>query len=58
MTTTVVASAAKVHSSVVEATELPRLIRLTDNLYGAAFSLMKLLPARYIMTRPGTRKAT
>ncbi|MGY9066661.1 PLP-dependent cysteine synthase family protein [Streptomyces sp. CAS3] len=49
MTTTVVASAAKVHSSVVEATELPRLIQLTDNLYGAAFSLMKLLPARYII---------
>ncbi|MBS2539271.1 pyridoxal-phosphate dependent enzyme [Catenulispora sp. NF23] len=38
-------------SSVVEATELPRIIRLTDNLYAAAFSLMKLLPARYIIAR-------
>ena len=24
--------------------ELPRLVRLTDNLHGAAFFLMKLLP--------------
>ncbi len=31
--------------------ELPRLVRLGDGLYGAAFQLMKLLPARYIMDR-------
>ncbi|MFD8415065.1 PLP-dependent cysteine synthase family protein [Streptomyces sp. NPDC059650] len=51
MTTTMVAGASKLHSSVVEATELPRIIQLTNNLYGAAFSLMKLLPARYILDR-------
>ncbi|MFF3958275.1 PLP-dependent cysteine synthase family protein [Streptomyces sp. NPDC001890] len=53
----------KAHSSIVEATELPRIIKVTDNLYAAAFSLMKLLPARYILDRaeaaglisPGTR---
>lgn len=39
------------HSSVVEATELPRVIQLTDNLYAVAFSLMKLLPARFIIDR-------
>jgi S-sulfo-L-cysteine synthase (3-phospho-L-serine-dependent) len=39
------------HASVIEATELPRIIRLTGNLYAAAFSLMKLLPARYIIDR-------
>jgi cysteine synthase len=39
----------KRHSSVVEATELPKIIKLTDNLYAAAFSLMKLLPARYVL---------
>lgn len=41
----------KAHSSIVEATELPRIIKVTDNLYAAAFSLMKLLPARYILDR-------
>ncbi|WP_395367096.1 PLP-dependent cysteine synthase family protein [Streptomyces sp. YH02] len=33
----------------VEATELPRIIQVRDNLYAAAFSLMKLLPARFII---------
>ncbi|WP_067504362.1 PLP-dependent cysteine synthase family protein [Actinoplanes sp. TFC3] len=37
--------------SALEATELPRIIRITGNLYAAAFSLMKLLPARYIIDR-------
>jgi S-sulfo-L-cysteine synthase (3-phospho-L-serine-dependent) len=37
------------HESVVEATELPHIIALTDNLYAAAFTLMKLLPARFII---------
>lgn len=41
----------RLHASIVEATELPRIIRLTGNLYAAAFSLMKLLPARYIIDR-------
>ncbi len=53
----------KAHSSIVAATELPRIIKVTDNLYAAAFSLMKLLPARYMIDRaeadgrltPGTR---
>ena len=29
--------------------ELPRLDKLSDNLYGASFFLMKLLPARFIL---------
>jgi cysteine synthase len=37
--------------SVIEATELPRIIRLADNFYAAAFSLMKLLPARFMIDR-------
>ncbi|MGW0538216.1 PLP-dependent cysteine synthase family protein [Streptomyces sp. NPDC003032] len=39
----------RVYESVLEATELPRLIQVRDNLYAAAFSLMKLLPARYVV---------
>ncbi|MEV0966280.1 PLP-dependent cysteine synthase family protein [Streptomyces sp. NPDC049910] len=46
-----VPQAEEVYRSVLEATELPRIIRVTDNLYAAAFSLMKLLPARYIIDR-------
>jgi len=34
-----------------EAYQLPRLVRLAPNLYGAAFSLMKLVPARYILRK-------
>jgi S-sulfo-L-cysteine synthase (3-phospho-L-serine-dependent) len=44
-------AASRPHASIVEATELPRIIQLTGNLYAAAFSLMKLLPARYIIDR-------
>lgn len=51
MTDTVSTAGPKVYHSVLEATELPRLIRVTDNLYAAAFTLMKLLPARYIVDR-------
>lgn len=40
-----------VHPTIVEATELPRIIQVGDNLYAAAFTLMKLLPARYIIDR-------
>lgn len=43
--------ATSLHASIIEATELPRIIRVTDNLYAAAFSLMKLLPARCIVDR-------
>ncbi len=38
----------------VEATDayqLPRLIRLAPNLYAACFTLMKMVPARYILRR-------
>ncbi|MBK3645674.1 hypothetical protein JHN46_34120, partial [Streptomyces sp. MBT33] len=54
MTTSTIAGAARVHDSVVDATELPRIIQVTDNLYAAAFSLMKLLPARFIVDRAGS----
>jgi S-sulfo-L-cysteine synthase (3-phospho-L-serine-dependent) len=37
------------HEDVVRALELPRLVRLAPNLYAACFSLMKLLPARFIV---------
>ncbi|MEU4794406.1 cysteine synthase family protein [Streptomyces sp. NPDC023327] len=35
--------------SITEATMMPRVIRLAPNLYGAVFTLMKLLPARTIL---------
>lgn len=50
-TTTAPLTVGRLHASIVDATELPRIIRLTGNLYAAAFSLMKLLPARYIIDR-------
>jgi len=34
-----------------EAYQLPRLVRLAPNLYAACFTLMKLVPARYILRR-------
>jgi cysteine synthase len=34
-----------------EALQLPRLIRLGPNLYGACFTLMKMVPARYILRK-------
>ena len=37
--------------SITTALELPRMVRLGPNLFGAAFSLMKLLPARHILDR-------
>jgi cysteine synthase len=39
------------YSEATEAYQLPRLIRLGPNLYGAAFTLMKLVPARFILRR-------
>lgn len=39
------------YSEATEAYQLPRLVRLGDNLYGAAFTLMKLIPARYILRK-------
>jgi S-sulfo-L-cysteine synthase (3-phospho-L-serine-dependent) len=40
-----------VPSSITTALELPRMVRLGPNLFGAAFTLMKLLPARHILAR-------
>lgn len=37
--------------SIVEDLRFPRLIQLEHNLYAAAFSLMKLLPAHFILER-------
>lgn len=39
------------YPTVVEAMMLPRVIRLEKNLYAAAFSLMKLLPACFMLDR-------
>lgn len=34
-----------------EAYQMPRLVRLAPNLYAACFTLMKMVPARYILRR-------
>lgn len=36
-------------SSVIEANAMPQIIKLRDNFYAAVFTLMKLLPARYMI---------
>lgn len=36
-------------SEATEAYQIPRLIRLTPNLYAACFTLMKMIPARHIL---------
>jgi S-sulfo-L-cysteine synthase (3-phospho-L-serine-dependent) len=38
-------------STVIEASELPQIIHLDGGLYSACFSLMKLLPAHFILDR-------
>jgi cysteine synthase A len=38
-------------TDIAEATLLPRVVSLGPNLFGAVFSLMKLVPARYILRR-------
>ncbi|GAA3097275.1 cysteine synthase family protein [Streptomyces rectiviolaceus] len=43
------------YHSITEATMMPRIIRLAPNLYGAVFTLMKLLPARYILQHADQR---
>ena len=45
------APVAPVAPTITGALELPRIVRLGPNLFGAAFSLMKLLPARHILDR-------
>ncbi|MEU8891497.1 pyridoxal-phosphate dependent enzyme [Streptomyces sp. NPDC048442] len=42
-------------ASIVEATVLPRLVRIGPNLCVAAFTLMKLLPARFMLDRAEQR---
>ncbi|TIN08613.1 pyridoxal-phosphate dependent enzyme [Mesorhizobium sp.] len=39
----------RVYANIVEAHLRPNLVRLGDNLYGACFSLMKLIPARFML---------
>jgi len=39
------------YDDAVEAFALPRLVRLAPNLYGACFTLMKMIPARYILRK-------
>ncbi|MEV6521809.1 cysteine synthase family protein [Longispora sp. NPDC051575] len=39
------------YEEATEAYQLPRLVRLGPNLYGACFTLMKMIPARYILRR-------
>lgn len=41
--------AVTVYRDIAEAQLLPRVVRLGDNLYGAVFTLMKLVPARHIL---------
>ena len=41
----------RIAATITTALELPRIVRLGPNLFGAAFSLMKLLPARHILDR-------
>jgi cysteine synthase A len=42
---------ATIAPTITGALELPRIVRLGPNVYGAAFTLMKLLPARHILDR-------
>jgi cysteine synthase A len=48
-------SATSTYPSITEATMMPRLVRIGPNLYGAVFTLMKLLPAHYILRRAEER---
>ena len=43
---------------ITEAHQLPRLVRLAPNLYAACFTLMKMVPARYILRRALRRRAS
>jgi len=42
---------AAIAPTITGALELPRIVHLGPNLFGAAFTLMKLLPARHILDR-------
>jgi cysteine synthase len=41
----------RIDPSIIHAVELPKVVRIGDNLFAAAFFLMKLLPARFILDR-------
>ncbi|PYP83924.1 MAG: pyridoxal-5-phosphate-dependent protein subunit beta [Blastocatellia bacterium AA13] len=41
----------EVDQTITDALALPRLVRLSENLFAASFVLMKLLPARFILDR-------
>lgn len=41
----------KVFKNILESSQLPRIVELEKNHYAIVFSLMKLLPANYIITR-------
>lgn len=41
----------RVHPSIADSAALPSIVQLDDNLFGAAFVLMKLLPARFMLER-------
>ncbi|GGO51960.1 pyridoxal-phosphate dependent enzyme [Streptomyces lasiicapitis] len=43
------------YHSITEAQMMPRLVRIGPNLYGAVFTLMKLLPAHFILQRARER---
>ena len=41
----------RIGRSIAEAAELPKIVKLGDNLFAACFFLMKMLPARFIFDR-------
>lgn len=41
----------RVHPNIVEARLLPNLVRLSDNLIAASFSLMKIIPAKFMLDK-------
>jgi len=45
-----------IYRSIIEAKELPQVVQLEDSLYGAAFGLMKLLPAHHMLDRAKEQK--
>jgi cysteine synthase len=47
--------ATRAYVDAVDAYQLPRLIRLAPNLYAACFTLMKMIPARFILQQAAAR---
>ncbi|MGF1648665.1 MAG: pyridoxal-phosphate dependent enzyme, partial [Kineosporiaceae bacterium] len=44
-------TAPALYEEITQAVERPSIVRLAPNLYGAVFTLMKLIPARHILNR-------